>query len=279
MRELDACGIGFVADVEGRSSRSIVEMALDGLARVKHRGALAADARTTDGCGFLAPIPAAIFGEGTGVAVLFVRGDDPRAGSTRGAGGAKASSWSSGASRRPTTACSATSRCAPDPRCVHVVFRDPNGETDESSAYRLRRRIERATDRRLRRVVLVPHHRVQGPGGGRRPGRLLPRPGRRALRHAVRRLPPALLHQHAAHLGAGPAVPHALPQRRDQHRRGNANRMRARRFLGTERRGPRPRGRTSIRCSIRRTPTRASSTRRSSCWCAAAGTCATPWPW
>src|SRR5687767_9496432 len=77
--ELDACGIGFVADAQGRSSRAIVAAALRGLACVKHRGAVAADARTADGSGLLAPIPAALFGEGHGVAVLFVRGDDPRA--------------------------------------------------------------------------------------------------------------------------------------------------------------------------------------------------------
>src|SRR6266508_291335 len=76
--ERDACGIGFVADAHGRSSRVILEAALHGLACVKHRGALAADAKTADGSGVLAPIPAAIFGEGHGVAVLFVRGDDPR---------------------------------------------------------------------------------------------------------------------------------------------------------------------------------------------------------
>ena len=80
MRELDACGIGFVADAEGRPSRSIVLAALEGLANVKHRGAVAADARTSDGTGLLTTIPAEIFGAGTGVAMLFVRGDDPRAG-------------------------------------------------------------------------------------------------------------------------------------------------------------------------------------------------------
>src|SRR3989440_6462535 len=82
--ELDACGIGFVADAQGRSSRAIVEAALSGLACVTHRGALAADARTADGSGLLLPIPPSIFGTGPGdsphgVAVLFVRGDDPRA--------------------------------------------------------------------------------------------------------------------------------------------------------------------------------------------------------
>ena len=77
MRELDACGIGFVADANGRPSRQIVDAALRGLANVKHRGAVAADALTSDGTGLLTTIPAAIFGADTGVATLFVRGDDP----------------------------------------------------------------------------------------------------------------------------------------------------------------------------------------------------------
>ncbi|MEO5679422.1 MAG: glutamate synthase subunit alpha, partial [Acidimicrobiales bacterium] len=73
-RELDACGIGFVADAQGRSTRHIVTAALAGLARVIHRGAVAADARSADGSGVLTTIPAAIYG-GHGVAQLFVRGD------------------------------------------------------------------------------------------------------------------------------------------------------------------------------------------------------------
>src|SRR3954452_24035201 len=77
--ELDACGIGFVADAQGRTSRAIVEAALGGLACVKHRGAVAADAKTADGSGVLVPIPPAIFGDDHGLAMLFVRGDDPRA--------------------------------------------------------------------------------------------------------------------------------------------------------------------------------------------------------
>src|SRR5256885_9247580 len=77
--ERDACGIGFVADAQGRAHRHIVEAALDGLACVIHRGAVAADHRTADGSGVLLPIAPAIFGEDAGVVSLFVRGDDPRA--------------------------------------------------------------------------------------------------------------------------------------------------------------------------------------------------------
>ncbi|HVL51958.1 MAG TPA: glutamate synthase large subunit [Actinomycetota bacterium] len=59
--ERDACGIGFVADVQGRSSRSIVESALYSLCRVRHRGAVAADSKSGDGAGLLLPLPAQFF--------------------------------------------------------------------------------------------------------------------------------------------------------------------------------------------------------------------------
>ncbi len=85
--EQDACGIGFVADAAGRPSRAIVATALDGLARVVHRGALAADARSADGSGVLLPIPEAIFGAGNGVANLFVRGDADRRGAIEAVAG------------------------------------------------------------------------------------------------------------------------------------------------------------------------------------------------
>ena len=61
--EHDACGIGFVADAAGRSSRDIVETALAGLNRVRHRGAVAADHRSGDGAGILLPVPHAFFAD------------------------------------------------------------------------------------------------------------------------------------------------------------------------------------------------------------------------
>ncbi|MFN2543545.1 MAG: glutamate synthase-related protein [Actinomycetota bacterium] len=60
-RERDACGIGFVANVEGKPSRDIVETAIRSLCRVTHRGATAADARSGDGAGLLMPIPERFF--------------------------------------------------------------------------------------------------------------------------------------------------------------------------------------------------------------------------
>jgi glutamate synthase (ferredoxin) len=141
-RELDACGIGFVADAAGRPSREIVRAALDGLAHVKHRGAILADERSADGAGVLTPIPAAIFGEGNGVASLFVRGDDPRAAIEQAATaeGLTVVDW-----RTPPTDDDHLGAFAQlsKPTMVQVLF--TAAEPDERDAYRFRRRIEATT--------------------------------------------------------------------------------------------------------------------------------------
>jgi glutamate synthase domain-containing protein 2/glutamate synthase domain-containing protein 1/glutamate synthase domain-containing protein 3 len=59
--ELDACGIGFVADAHGERSREIVALALTGLACVRHRQAIAADGLSGDGAGILTPMPREFF--------------------------------------------------------------------------------------------------------------------------------------------------------------------------------------------------------------------------
>ena len=55
--EHDSCGVGFVADIQGRRSHRIVERALEAVASLTHRGAIAADARTGDGAGVLTQLP------------------------------------------------------------------------------------------------------------------------------------------------------------------------------------------------------------------------------
>ncbi len=61
--EHDACGAGFLAHVSGQASHFIVEAALEALARLTHRGAQAADARTNDGAGIMTQIPRALLCE------------------------------------------------------------------------------------------------------------------------------------------------------------------------------------------------------------------------
>ena len=64
--ERDACGIGFVADVTGRTDRRVVELGLQGLAKLRHRGAFAADEQTGDGAGVLFPIPRRLIAHAVG---------------------------------------------------------------------------------------------------------------------------------------------------------------------------------------------------------------------
>jgi glutamate synthase (ferredoxin) len=59
--EFDGCGIGFVADSAGGSSRLVVDLALGGLSCVRHRAAVAADGLSGDGAGILAPLPRSFF--------------------------------------------------------------------------------------------------------------------------------------------------------------------------------------------------------------------------
>ncbi len=76
----------------------------------------------------------------------------------------------------------------------------------------------RAHHRFLHLLAVVPLDHLQGHVPGRAGGVVLPGPDRRALRLELRDLPPALFDQHLPDLAAGPAVPRARPQRRDQHR-------------------------------------------------------------
>ena len=78
-RERDACGIGFLADASGRASRTIVDGVLEGLARMRHRGAVAADHRTGDGAGVLLPLPRALIpASWCGLAMVFLGDESAR---------------------------------------------------------------------------------------------------------------------------------------------------------------------------------------------------------
>jgi len=51
--ERDACGFGMVAQLDDQPSRSLVDTAISALSRMTHRGGVAADGLTGDGCGLL----------------------------------------------------------------------------------------------------------------------------------------------------------------------------------------------------------------------------------
>ncbi len=53
----DSCGFGLIANLDDMPSHWVVETAIAALARLTHRGAVAADGKTGDGCGLLIKFP------------------------------------------------------------------------------------------------------------------------------------------------------------------------------------------------------------------------------
>jgi glutamate synthase domain-containing protein 2/glutamate synthase domain-containing protein 1/glutamate synthase domain-containing protein 3 len=166
--ERDACGIGFVAHVDGQPRRSIVAMALAGLCGVKHRGAVAADARSGDGAGILTQIPrelaaawaAELGGDAvdparTGLAMLFLQagaGPDDRAARTAARDAFAAACVAEGVQlvgfRAVPTDPEAIGEIAlaAQPALEQAVLLRPAGVDDveaERTAYRIRRRARK----------------------------------------------------------------------------------------------------------------------------------------
>jgi glutamate synthase (NADPH) large chain len=59
--EHDACGVGFIASLDGKPRRAVVETAIEALAALWHRGAVDADGKTGDGAGIHVQIPQSFF--------------------------------------------------------------------------------------------------------------------------------------------------------------------------------------------------------------------------
>ncbi len=55
--EKDGCGFGLIANMDGRAGHRLVATAVKSLGRLTHRGAVAADGKTGDGCGLLLKMP------------------------------------------------------------------------------------------------------------------------------------------------------------------------------------------------------------------------------
>ena len=59
--EHDACGVGFVVNIDGRKSHRIIENGLEILRNLAHRGAVGADPKAGDGAGMLLQLPDKFF--------------------------------------------------------------------------------------------------------------------------------------------------------------------------------------------------------------------------
>ena len=84
--DFDSCGVGFVAQLSAEPSHRILQHAITALSRLEHRGAVAADGKSSDGVGVTTAIPRGWLlrqcgltldeSERLGVAVVFLPKDD-----------------------------------------------------------------------------------------------------------------------------------------------------------------------------------------------------------
>lgn len=61
VEERDACGVGFIAYQDGRSTHQLVEQALNALGCMEHRGGCSADGNSGDGSGVMTSLPNKVF--------------------------------------------------------------------------------------------------------------------------------------------------------------------------------------------------------------------------
>ncbi|MDP4982379.1 glutamate synthase large subunit [Pseudoalteromonas tunicata] len=92
--EKDNCGFGLIAHIAGTASHKLVRTAITGLDRMQHRGGIAADGKTGDGCGLLLQKPDNFFrsiaqeqnwhlGKNYAVGMIFLNPDPELAQKTR----------------------------------------------------------------------------------------------------------------------------------------------------------------------------------------------------
>ncbi|MCY7294832.1 glutamate synthase large subunit [Alteromonas sp. a30] len=86
----DNCGFGLIAHIQGEASHNLVETAIHALDRMQHRGGIAADGKTGDGCGLLLQKPDTFFqsiaadagwklAKNYAVGMIFLNPDDEKA--------------------------------------------------------------------------------------------------------------------------------------------------------------------------------------------------------
>ena len=101
----DNCGFGLIAHTAGEASHRLLLTAIESLTCMTHRGGIAADGKTGDGCGLLMQMPdqfmrtvaqecfGAPLGEKYGVGQIFLSKDSSRASAARSATEKALTAW------------------------------------------------------------------------------------------------------------------------------------------------------------------------------------------
>ncbi len=246
--EHDACGVGFIAQMKGVKSHQIVKDGLAMLENLTHRGAVGADPLMGDGAGVLVQIPDRFFREEMarqgielppvgqyGVGHWFMPRDaelrahiDEIIAESAQSEGLPLIGFrdvpvdNSSLSKAPDIAAAepSSSPGLHRPHARHRRRRGIRGAALPAAQGHLRphlRREQQPRHRRLLRVAVGAHHRLQGHVPGLPGRRLLQGSHRSALRDGADPRPPAVFDQHLPVVEAGASLPHGRPQWRNQH--------------------------------------------------------------
>ncbi|XKE44964.1 glutamate synthase large subunit [Halomonas organivorans] len=158
----DNCGFGLIAHMEGQASHDLLQTAIESLTCMTHRGGIAADGKTGDGCGLLLKMPEGFMrevarealgvelGERFAVGAIFLPDDDAR--ETRGretleaeleARGLKVLGWRE-VPVDPAVCGPMALECLPRIRQVFVEPGEAAADTFDVDLFMARRRAEQA---------------------------------------------------------------------------------------------------------------------------------------
>ena len=232
--EHDACGIGFVARTDRARSHEVLKLALGALCNLEHRGGTDADGKSGDGAGILTQLPYDLLvaelrdlgitpppiGD-LGLAQCFLPVDVAQSQIARRLieqalqqAGIPLLRWRA----VPTNNVALGARAlATKPALWQALVARPTtipaGDAWERTLYLVRRGIRRSARERTLLVYLPSFSSrtvvYKGLMARIAAFQFLPRPAEPAVSYDARRLPPALLDQHDAYLGAGAALPAA----------------------------------------------------------------------
>ncbi len=236
----ESCGVGFVATLHGASSHDILRLTLTALARLAHRGAVAADRKSSDGVGVLTAVPRRFLLDQTAIALpaeqplavgmLFLppegvtSRDALRFEECISAQGLRWLAWREVPIRREVLGELALDSL-PVIRQALITVPDSVRWTESEVEHRLylaRKAFERQSAGQLCLLALHADPGLQGDVRGPTAARVLSRPARYELRYPVRDLPSAIRNQRAALVASRAATAHVGAQRRDQHHLGQS---------------------------------------------------------
>ena len=194
----DNCGFGLIAHMAGDASHRLLLTAIESLTCMTHRGGIAADGKTGDGCGLLMQMPdqfmrtvaqecfGTALGDNYGVGQVFLSNDPDRAAAARSATekalsdqGLRVLGWRV----VPTDSSVCGSIALASLPVIEQVFVDASGASAEDLSTKLfvaRRKAEIATaddDEFYICSFFRAYYRLQGTGDAGGFAALLPRPG------------------------------------------------------------------------------------------------------